>query len=313
MSMVITVARALVYASAVALGSAGITIVYSSTKTFNFAHASLVSWGAYVLFTMTRLYGGPPHKYLPLAFLVGGLLGLLTYFAVNRRLLMLKAPDINLMMSTLGVDIALFAALNMYVEYLAKVYRWPDARNFVFEVEDPYVTLLGQGIRLGWVLAPLILASMVVVIHLLFSKTMVGLAMRAIMEGPELAQAQGVNPDAVYALSWFLGCALAGLSGGLMILVLMGRTTLGMEVVVALFAGAIVGGLHSAYGGFLGGLFIGLCELLLPVALIPYVGGWIAAYRPVIPLIAMVIMLLFQPSGLAGVVEGLRARRGGRR
>ncbi|HDH63191.1 MAG TPA: branched-chain amino acid ABC transporter permease, partial [Firmicutes bacterium] len=110
-------ASGLVYASGLALTSGGITFLYITTRTFNFAHASMATFGFYVVYTLVALKGGNPYIYFPLAFLFGSLLGIIVYFILNRPLLKRKANEITLMMSTLGYDLILLSLIQMYCDY----------------------------------------------------------------------------------------------------------------------------------------------------------------------------------------------------
>ncbi|MEM0044290.1 MAG: branched-chain amino acid ABC transporter permease [Sulfolobales archaeon] len=297
------IVKALAYASGIGIGAAAITLIYSTTRTFNFAHASMVAWGFYIVFTMTTFFGGSPYYYLPLAGLFSSLLGIILYLAVNRRLLERGASEVTLMMSTLGVDLIFFGFLNVYIDYIARLIA---ARNipvnpffFVLETKDftiPYLNIRGAGL-----VGPLILVVGVLFLHLLLTRTKIGIAMRASIENPSLAASLGVNPYIIYLVAWILGGFMAGLSGGFLSLVETGNNYVGMLLIVSFFAGSIVGGLYSIFGSLLGGLLIGLSEYIGIYLLSIYLGGGILAYRPAIPLAVMVATLLIQPSGLAGV------------
>jgi len=293
------VVKAIAYSSCIGIGAAAIALIYSATRTFNFAHASLVSWGMYVVFAGVYLMGYTPYHYIPLTILVGAALGLAIYGGVNRWLLRAKASEVNLMMSTLGADLILFGFLNIYSDYLLGVYKIP-AKYFVLEVRDIMIGAEHISIRLIGIVAPLVLVAIVISLHIFLTKTKIGIAMRASIENPELASISGVNKDLVYALAWLIGGGLAALSGGLLSLVVAGYTAAGMTMIVSFFAGAIVGGLFSVFGSLLGGLLVGLSEFLGITFLASIVGGWVYAYRPAIPLAALAITLLLKPEGLAG-------------
>jgi branched-chain amino acid transport system permease protein len=297
------IVKAVIYSISVALGAVGVSIIYNATKTFNFAHASMVGWGVYIVFAFFWFYRYPPELFLPLAFLFSGFLGIATYIIVNRRLIMAKASDINLMMSTLGVDIILFAFLNIFADYLMYTHKIGIAKGFVLETWDPRIDVLGIEIRLAWIIAPVAFITIFLSLYTMFSRTKLGIAMRATIENPELAQLQGINPEVVYLFSWFLGGGLAGLSGGVLGLIFAGKPTIGMETVVTFFAGAIVGGLETVYGGFIGGFLVGLSEYLIPSILAPIIGSWVNSYRMVIPLVMMALTLLIKPSGLGAIIE----------
>jgi branched-chain amino acid transport system permease protein len=299
------IVKAVAYSSCIGIGAAAIALIYSATKTFNFAHASLVSWGMYVMFAGTYLLGYTPYLYIPFTILVGAALGLVIYGGVNRWLLKAKASEINLMMSTLGADLVLFGFLNIYSDYLLQTYKIP-AKYFVLEVKDVVFKIGNVNIRLIGIIAPLILVTIVILLHMFLTKTKIGIAMRASIENPDLASISGVNIDLTYVLAWLIGGGLAALSGGLLSLIVTGYTAAGMTMIVSFFAGAIVGGLYSIFGSLLGGLLVGLSEFLGITLLASITGGWIYAYRPAIPLAALAITLLLKPEGLAGFFVKVR-------
>ena len=301
--------KALAYSSGIALGAAGITIIYMATGTFNFTHASLIAWGFYVVFSLFSILGGSPYYYVVLAALFSGFIGVLIYYSVNRRLLRARASMVTLMMSTLGIDLILFAFINIFADYLTEVYKLP-ARYFVLELKDAVLGVVGGApIKAIGVVLPAVVIAITVVLHLFLTRTKFGIAMRATIENPNLASLLGINPEAVYVMAWFIGGALAGLSGGLLAMVVSGYPAIGMTLIVSFFSGAIVGGLYSVFGSLLGGLLIGLSEYIGIYSLSEVMGGGILAYRPIIPLIIMAVTLLIYPRGLGGINWGRVRRR----
>lgn len=294
--MIDLVLKAVAYSSGIALTAAGITIIYMATRTFNFAHASMVAWGFYIVFALYSLLGGVPYYYVPLAALFSGFLGLVSYFCVNRYLLKAGASPITLMMSTLGLDLVFFAAINIFADYLTSFYKL-NARYFVLELRD---IVLG-GVRAVSIVAVIVVIVLILVLHMFLTKTKTGIAIRATIENTMLATVLGINPEKIYALSWFIGGALAGLGGALLSLTISGYPSIGMAIIVTMFAGAIVGGLSSVFGSLLGGFLVGLSEYMGITVLSFIVGGQVLAYRMLIPLAVMVITLLVYPKGLAGI------------
>ncbi len=295
----IAIAKAVAYADSIALMAAGITLIYMCTRTFNFAHASFVTWGLYVVYAMTMLQGGSPYYYLPLAFLFVGVLGVAVYMLVIGPLMRRGASPTTLMMTTLGVDLVLLSTIQMFADFLTRTYRL-YARRVVLEVYD-FNTLGIPGITY---VSLIIVVVLIAAIHWFMVKTKFGTAMRATIENPDLSSVLGINPNVVYIASWFIGGGLAGLGGGIASLAISGDPTIGSRIIVSMFASSIVGGLYSVYGSVLGGLLIGLTEYLGIMLLSTQLGGWILTYRPVIPLIAMAITLLIYPRGLAGINWG---------
>ena len=294
--------KALAYSSGIAIGAAGITMIYMATRTFNFTHASMVAWGFYVVFALYSILGGSPYDYIALAALFSGMLGVIVYLGVNRRLLKAGATMVTLMMSTLGVDLIFFAFLNVFADYLSTGLKIPTARYFVLELKDITIVKIGEtAIKAIGIIAPLVMIFVTILLHLFLTKTKFGIAMRAAIENPNLASILGINPELVYLTAWFIGGMLAGLAGGLLSLVVSGYPAIGMTLIVTFFCGAIVGGLYSIFGSLLGGLLIGLSEYLGIYSLSLSLGGWVLAYRPMIPLLIMAATLLIYPRGLGGI------------
>jgi len=266
------------------------------------------------VYTFTVLIGGLPEYYIVLAGSFSAFLGVLIYFSVNMWLLRRGASEVTLMMSTLGIDLVIFGFLNIYIDYLTsyigrlKISAAGSPKYFILETRDLFIEPLG-GIRLIGIVAPLILVLSVVLLHLFLTRTKIGIAMRASIENPPLATISGVNIYVMYLLAWVIGGFLAGVSGGILSLITTGYNTVGMTLIVAFFAGSIVGGLYSVFGSLLGGLLIGLGEFLGIYFLSTYLGGWVTVYRPVIPLAIMVATLLIQPMGLAAIDWGKLLRK----
>jgi branched-chain amino acid transport system permease protein len=289
-------ASGFIYASALALTAGGITLLYMSTRTFNFAHASMATCGFYVVYTGCALYGGAPYRYLPLAFLFGALLGVICYFGLNRHLLRRGAAEITLMMSTLGYDLILLSVIQMYCDYLTFGLRlYP--RRVSMSVYD--FELFGT--KAASIILPLIAIVFITALHLFLVKTKFGVAMRATIENPVLAGASGINSDRVYMTSWIIGGGMASLGGAAMAMAMTGTPVMGMTTIPFMFAGAILGGLHSLYGGILGGFVVGMAEYAGVFALSKQFGPWVLGYRMGIPLLLMVFIMLVFPRGLAGI------------
>jgi len=290
-------ASGLIYASALALAAGGITLLYITTRTFNFSHASMATCGFYVVYTGVVLVGGAPYRYLPFSFLFGAFLGVICYYGLNRPLLRRGAAEITLMMSTLGYDLILLSTIQMYNDFLTSRFRLFPRR---VSMRDLYNFEL-QGTVEPYVVLPMIAIMFLVGLHFFLVKTKFGVAMRATIENPILAGASGINADRVYLVSWIIGGGMASLGGAAMGMAITGTPVLGMNAIPFMFAGAILGGLHSLYGGILGGLVVGLAEYAGVYFLSQRFGPWILGYRMGIPLLLMAITLMAFPKGLAGI------------
>jgi len=292
-------ASGIIYAGAIALMACGITIIYMATTTFNFAHATMATWGFYITYLCYMLYGGTPYQYFPLSFLFGALLGIICYFGVNRPLLRRRASPVTLMMSTMGYDMALLAIIQIFCDYLTYRMRLYPRRVTMSMYETSV-----WGVPASFFISLTLAIAIPVILHIFLTKTKFGIAMRATIENPTLASVIGINAEKVYLASWIIGGGLASLGGAIVSMTITGTPVMGNMIIVTMFAGSILGGLYSAYGSLLGGFVVGLAEYVGTLSLATYWGGWVLGYRMVIPLIIMAGTLLVAPRGLAGLPWG---------
>jgi branched-chain amino acid transport system permease protein len=136
-------------------------------------------------------------------------------------------------------------------------------------------------------------ALTVTALHLLLTRTTLGRAMRAVSRNPTLASVVGIDVAAVVRWTWILGAGLAAMAGVLSGLTIQLRPTLGFDLLLPLFAAAILGGIGSVRGAVLGGLIVGLAESLA----VPVIG---AEYRAAVAFVLLILILLVRPTGILG-------------
>ena len=279
----------------------GVTLLYRTTKVANFAHASLVTSGAYVAYSFVVVAHPNPYLGAPLAFVLVGGLGLLLFYAVLEPMRRRHSSTVMLMVATLAFDIVLFGVLNIVADYLASAYLVPS-RNILLSSTD--FTFMGQpGI---FFVAVGILSLCSVVLYLLLNFTTLGIALRASMENSSLAQAIGVNVTLMLAISWFAAGGLAGASGALLPMWTLVNPNTGTVLLASMFCASIVGGLDEIYGAVLGGFLLGFVDVVGTSLLASGIGAWIAFYEPAVPLVVLCATLIVAPKGLAGFLSRRR-------
>ncbi len=287
---------AVVYANIIVLLSLGLTITYITTSVPNFAQGTFAIFGSYVALTFLYLLSLHPYQSLPLCFIIGGLLGVITYMAVLKPLISREASIVTLMIATLAWDIILLGTIGAYSDFLHVITK-KSARNFVFTPLD--FQIFGLSGRL--IMSTLVIVVTIVSLSILLYKTKFGIALRASMENPSLAEIMGINVEYTRIFSWFLSGALAGLAGAILPFKQQIFPSTGDVIIVTIFASSIVGGLSSLLGAFLGGYVVGLSESLGSYALSLYFGPSILSYSKVIPLTILIATLLISPKGLVSV------------
>jgi branched-chain amino acid transport system permease protein len=298
---------AVIFASLLALLSIGLTLTYLTTRVPNFAHASFATIGVYIALISSRVWETSPYIAIPIAFAVSGLVAVVLYTFILKPLIRKGASKTIQMIATLAFDLIMIAILNITADYIIKTFQ-VTSREFTLRSYDAEF----MGLPLIVFVAPAVVIILAITLHIMLRKTKFGVAMRAATENPDLAGIVGVNVKLVYGVSWLLGGGLAGIAGALMSLWFQGDPNLGPQLIPSVFAASIVGGFLSIYGAIAGGLLVGLTEILGTRFLAGEFGSWLIAYRPLIPLVFIVVTLLVAPRGLAGI-NWSRLRRHGSR
>jgi len=286
----------LIYSNILVLLSIGLTLTYITTAVPNFAQGSFAIVGSYVALTMLRLFGIHPYTSLPIAFIFGGLLGIATYVFILRPLIQRGASVVILMIATLAFDLILLGIIGSYSDTLATITR-KSASKFTFIPTDFTILSFSASLFVSSLVIILVLASLVFLLY----KTKFGIALRASMENPALAEVMGVNVEHTRIFSWFLSGALAAMAGCLLPFKYEVVPSTGAIIIVSIFASSIVGGLSTIYGALLGGYIIGFSETSVTYGLSTIVGSGILLYGRVVSLLVLVATLILAPKGLTGV------------
>jgi len=293
---------ALTYASELTLLSMGFTLTYLTAKVPNFAHGTYAGIGIYVSYTFSKILGFSPYLGFPFSFLIGGLMSIIIYFLVIGVLQRLGGGAIVLTISTLAIQIFLAGATNIYAFWLRAKYSTYAMlfmlKDFDFKIGDfPGIFIVSVGLTV----------SCVILLHYMLTRTKIGIAMRATAEDPELASVLGININQVQVFSWFLTGGMASLAGSMIPIWFMSTPTTGAAMITPIMAGSLLGGFENVYGAVIGGVVVGVSEIMLTYWGSVILGAWVGEYRPLIPMIFLVIILLIEPRGLQGAWERMTA------
>jgi len=286
---------ALVFASELTLLSIGFTLTYLTAKVPNFAHGTYAGVGIYVSYTFAKIWGLSPYYGFPVAFIIGGLISVAIYKLVINVLTQMGGGAIVLTISTLAIQIFLTAFIQIYAYYLRERFS-TYAMAFLLKESDfeiagfPGIFVVSLTLTIGSVLA----------LHYMLTRTRIGVAMRATAEDPELASVLGINTNQIQLFSWFLTGGLACLAGAMIPLWFQSTPQSGATIITSIMAGSLLGGFNSIYGSVIGGAIVGMSEIMLTTWGQALIGVWVGEYRPLIPMIFLVSILLVEPEGLQG-------------
>lgn len=286
----------------IGLGAIGVTLTYSILRFANFAHGEFIAWGAYLALGVASALGwcagGWSTPIGPFSFGWGlivaaliampltGVLALALDWVLFARLRE-RSNNITVVMSSFGASMALRSLL----EFLF------TSRPAYFSRELQIAMRFG-GLRVTPDQLALVglTAVLVAAMHLVLTRTQIGRAMRAVSENPGLARVAGVDVDRVVSVTWVLGAMLACASGVMVGLLVQIRPFMGFDMLLPLFAAAILGGIGSVPGALVGGLVVGVAEALSAATL-----G--AQWRAAAAFVLLIVMLLVRPTGLFGARE----------
>jgi branched-chain amino acid transport system permease protein len=297
------IVNTLVFCGIASLSSVGLTLTYLTTRVPNFAHGSYITVGAYVAVYTAQILKRSPYEAMWASALLGGLLAVAQYKLVLSRLRRRQATPTYQMIATLTIAFLVFGVMSILADYFGRVYR----------VRTNYVALRSWDIELVSMPGVMILSlatvsSLTLLLYLFLNKTRLGIAMRASIENPSLAEVLGINVENMYTLAWFMSGLLGGLAGMMYSMWLPVTTTAGDEFLPTVFASSILGGLHSIFGSLAGGLVVGAANSLVPYAAAQLGFVELIQYRPVIPLVIMSAILLTRPQGILSTRPGPRGR-----
>jgi branched-chain amino acid transport system permease protein len=229
----------------------GLTLVYGVLVQINFAHADVVTLGAFAAYFFMHGTGGGYVPSIAVALAVGAALGWLMNAAIFAPLRH-KGNELLPLIATIGVSVMLENAMLAWFGPIPYAFESPLS-NDVIRFGHVFITL--QNV--------LIIATSIATIALLYAFmkfTFLGKALRAVSQDRETAGLMGINPDRIVMLTFVIASALAGMAGALLGPVLVLTPFAGTSVIVKAFAIVIIGGFGNVEGTILAGLLVGLIE-----------------------------------------------------
>jgi branched-chain amino acid transport system permease protein len=273
-----------------ALVALGFVLIFKASGVFNFAQGAMVFFAALTTVGLKEEFGLSLWLAIPITMAVMVLLGVLTERIVLRPLV--NQHDITLFMATIG--------LTFFLEGFAQLIWGSNVRKLDLGIEDVPIEFVmsrtGMLISQFDVIAAIICAILVATLVILFNKTKVGRALRAVADDHQAALSVGIPLQHVWAIVWAVAgfvALVAGLLWGARNGVQFALTFVALKALPVL----IIGGFTSIPGAIVGGLIIGASEKLAEVFIGPHVGGGIEGW---FPYVLALVFLLVRPEGLFG-------------
>jgi len=264
----------------------GFVLVYKATDAINFAQGEFVMLAGMIVVTVLGFEGTP---------LIAGiavvLLAMIGFgFGLERVVLrpLLGRPVVAVIMATIGVAAVLrgLGPITLGIETRALPLPIGDEPIVLGPASLPPIQIAGAVVAIVFFIA----------FTWFFKKSRMGVAMRAVADNQQVAQAMGINVERYFAFAWAMAGVVSALGG------IVWGSMLGVDVQLALvglkvFPVVILGGLDSIGGALVGGLIIGIVESLAAGYLDPYVGGGTKDFAPYV---LMILVLMIRPYGIFG-------------
>ncbi len=310
------------YGAQLALGALGVTLIYGILRFSNFAHGDTMAFGAMTTILVTWLFqswgisfGPLPTALLALPFGILGCMALVLFTdrVVYRFYREQKAKPVILVIVSLGVMFIMNGLVRFIIGPDDR--RFADGERFIISVREfKALTGLKEGLAIKTTQGITVITAVIVVALLFYflNRTRTGKSMRAYSDNEDLALLSGINPERVVMITWLIVAALATIAGTLYGLDKSFKPFIFLQLLLPVFAAAIVGGLGSPVGAIAGGFVIAFSEVTITYAwkkVATYVlpDAWApdslvqllsTDYKFAVSFVILLIVLLFRPTGL---------------
>ncbi len=277
------IANSLIASSFYILVALGFNLMYGSTKFFNLSYGSVAIAGGYVTLFFLQL-GLNVGFSIALGIVAAGLMGFIFEKGIFLPLRQRQATQMNLLIASLGISIALEALLAILFS--------PQIQSMSHYLgRTTIVSIAGASLTTVQITTILVSIVVFVVVAVFLKKTSFGKAVRAISDDEEVAKIIGIHTAKVIGLVFLLASAISAIAGVAQGFDIGLEPTLGFSLLLKGIIAAIVGGLGNIYGGLLGALILGFAENF---GIIQLSGEW----KDAIAFGVLIIVLIFKPKGI---------------
>lgn len=264
----------------------GYTMVYGIAKMLNFAHGDVIMIGAYSAFVALYRANLPLPIALIISIIICTLLGVIIERLAYKPLR--QASSLAVLITAIGVS--------YFLQNLALLIWGSAAKIFPTILDYGSINLFNDQLKLSYQMLITITVCIVIMIllNLFIKKTKIGKAMRACSEDKEAAALMGINVDNIISLTFAIGSGLAAIAALLLCAAYPTVTpTLGSMPGIKAFTAAVIGGIGSIPGALLGGLLLGVIEIIVKAY-------GLSELTDAIAFGVLILVLLFKPTGLLG-------------
>ncbi len=271
-----------------ALGAVGISLIFAILRFAHFAHGDLMTLGGYIAYSLVASFGWSVYLAMPVA-IVGAALASV---AIDRLAYkpFRRSPGIIVVIASFGVMLV--------VRSLVQLFWGVDVLNYETGIRKPVELFAGFKMAQKHIIIIFVSIAIAAALHWFLSRSRMGKAMRAMSDDADLARISGIDTERVVRWTWLIGGGLAAAAGVFAGINSKLHPNVGWDLLLPLFAAAILGGIGKPYGAIVGGLAIGVAQ---EIATYPWLSDLPLvppAYKNAVAFFVMVCMLIWRPTGL---------------
>ena len=310
-----------VLGSIYALGAIGVTLIFGILRFAHFAHGDMMTMGAFVSFLLAAMLAALGITMpLPMGFIVLPVAMVLTaiialgidkgfYAPLRAR----GAKPVTLLIASIGVTLMIQGLIRLFFGVSTRSFFETEPKR-LFRIDMDFIGASRPiTITEPQVLMFLVTILAVLALHFFLTRSRLGKAMRAMADNADLAQVSGINTALVVRVTWIIAGSLACMAGTMLALDVTLKPDLAFNIVLPIFAAAIVGGLGQSYGAIAGGYLVGFAETMAvfnwAILLRPFkdwLPDWVpndlsivpTEYKLTVAFVILVIVLLVRPTGI---------------
>ncbi len=309
--------------SVYAMGAIGVTLVFSILRFAHFAHGDMMTMGAFFAFALTAMFPtagqvvGLPTGFvmLPFAMLLTAVIAVLLDKTFYQPLRKNNVAPVVMVMASIGVTLMLQGLIRLFGGIESKHFFVAEQKD-IFRIALPFESASRKiVITEPQILLFIFTLVSVFSLHYILTRTKLGKAMRAVSDNPDLAKVSGINTQKVIIFTWLIAGSLAAAAGTLLSLDVSLKPDLSFNLLLPIFAAAIVGGVGHPYGAVVGGFVVGFAETLSifnwAIFLRPFkdsLPDWYelpaklslvpTEYKITVPFFILVVILVWRPTGI---------------
>lgn len=284
----------------------GYTMVYGVLELINFAHSEIFMTGGVVgvLVLSAIATSASPAPLLAIiialvvGFLAAGLLAVGVERVAYRPLRLRGAPRLVPLISAIGMSFFLQDAVRFFLSLNGRFYITPPS----FPAMNQRLNVGPISIQMKSILVIVVAALMMLALTYLVNRTRIGKAIRAVAQDRVTAGLMGINVDSIIVITFLIGGGLGGVAG-----VLFGLQYNQLDPYsgflpgIKAFTAAVLGGIGNIPGAMLGGVVLGVIEVIAGTYLPVWTGGAMGTeYKDIVAFAVLIIILIFKPTGLLG-------------